>query len=473
MNKKRQTTLGRELLVIIIIAAVLAAFLYMALSTALSSYLESTYGSESYYNAEEKKVLQSLEDYIEQYDVSSDDWYMLTKWADRSPVVYVTVYKDQKLKFISGENSQQDLADLGKESSYEQNIAYQVEFADGKCDVIIYGKYATFYYSLARVISISVPFIVFIVILLYAVKRKLSYINRMAEDVGELINGNWDHKVRIEGRDELAMLARSINDMSAAHNEKIEYINKMYDENREIMTEMSHDLRTPMTPLLVYLGMLRDKRYSNQEEHDQYVLKANEKATQIKHMSDSLFAYFRMTHEESIKTDKCSMNMAFYDQMSAMVDYLTTSGLHIDAKMQEEDVYVRINMDFLSRIFNNIASNIIKYADHNAVVQLHMTVEDGKVVIKFSNIINELADYSSNTGFGVKNIRKMMAQMGADCEIKQVQDTYTTILRFDIVPADEDEDEDEEAGEAGKAGEAEEGPDGASENIQTEKDKES
>ena len=48
-------------------------------------------------NTEDKKVIQSLEDYIDQYGVSSDDWYMLTKWADRSPVIYVTVYKDGKL----------------------------------------------------------------------------------------------------------------------------------------------------------------------------------------------------------------------------------------------------------------------------------------------------------------------------------------------------------------------------------------
>ena len=68
------------------------------------------------------------------------------------------------------------------------------------------------------------------------------------------------------------------------------------------------------------------------------------------------------------------------------------------------------------------------------------------VVLQFSNIINELADYSSSTGFGVKNIRKMMRQMGAECDIKQVQDNYTTTLKFKIVPPDSPDSEDTEKG---------------------------
>lgn len=439
MKDRRTITLGRELLLVVIIAGLLAAFAYTALSSALSGYLDNKFGTESYYRAEDKKVVASLEDYIQQYDVASDDWYMLTKWADRSPVIYVTVYKDGRLRYISGENSQQEISRLRHESSYEQKIAYQVDFKDGSCDVIIYGKYATFYYSLARVIDISVPFLIFILILLYAVKRKLKYINKMAEDVQVLRNGNRDHKLQVAGRDELAVLARSINEMSDAYNKTIDDINRLYDENREIITEMSHDLRTPMTPLLVYLGMLRDGRYADQAEHDEYVLKANQKAAQLKNMSDSMFDYFRLTHDTSVSTDKCSMTMAFYDQMSALADYLTTSGMHIDAGVDARDVYVMVNMDYLSRIFNNIASNIVKYADHNETVQLRMFVDDDKVVLRFSNIINELADYSSSTGFGVKNIKKMMAQMGAECVIRQVQDNYTTVLKFDIVPPDEED----------------------------------
>ncbi|MDD6255701.1 MAG: HAMP domain-containing sensor histidine kinase [Eubacteriales bacterium] len=446
MKEKKQRTLGLELLIVVLAAAVIAAFLYVALSSALSSYLDSTYGSENYYRAEDKKVIQSLEDYIDQYGVSSDDWYMLTKWADRSPVIYVTVYKDGKLKFISGENSRQELSGLSRESSYEKTIAYSVDFKDGACDVIIYGKYSTFYYSLAKVIEISVPFIIFIIIVLYSVKSKIKYINRMAADVKELGAGKRDKRVRIEGNDELALLARSINELNAAYNDKIDYINNMYAENKEILTEMSHDVRTPMTPLLVYLGMLRDKRYTDMSEHDEYVRKANEKAIQLKQMSDGMFSYFTMAHDDSAKTVKYSMNMAFYDQMSALADYLTTSGMHIDAKIQAEDVFVMINTDFVSRIFNNIASNIVKYADHGEVIQLRMFVDYDMVVLQFSNIINELADYSSSTGFGVKNIRKMMRQMGAECDIKQVQDNYTTTLKFKIVPPDSPDSEDTEKG---------------------------
>ena len=433
-NRKFKTTLSRELLFIIVAATIAAFFMSLALSWLTSHFLDSRFATDEYYQAEDAKIISSLESYIKEYKVSSDDWYSLNKWVDANPVTYITIYKEGRLAYLSDLSEQKERSKLEHETSYEQSVAYQVKFMDGECDVIIFGNYASVYYKVAYFIKIVIPFLFFFAVLLTVIRRKVRYIALLDQDVELLKSGEYDHEIHIEGRDELTTLAKSIDQMRNAYNQKIDEINRLFDDNKEFITEMSHDMRTPMTPLLVYLGMLRDKRYENEEEHDNYVLKANEKAVQLKHMSDNMFASLLVNQKEEIKLTVMTMNVAFYDQMSALADYLGTEGFRIDAgDVTPSDARVRVNLDFMARIFNNIMSNILKYADKEEPIRIVMNAEEETVIIRFSNAINELADYSSSTGFGVKNIRKMMVQMNAECVVDQQEDSYSIELRFPVV----------------------------------------
>ncbi len=468
-SKKHRITLSRELLIIIVAAMIAAIFIYVGVSKLTSRYLDSRFATDAYYQAEDAKLISGLEDYIKEYRVSSDDWYSLNKWVDANPVTYITIYKEGRLAYLSDLSEQKERSKLEHETSYEQSVAYHVKFMDGECDVIIFGKYASFYYKAANVIEIVIPFLFFFAVLLTAIRKKVRYIALLDHDVELLKSGQFDHEIHIEGRDELTTLAKSIDQMRNAYNQKIDEINRLFDDNKEFITEMSHDMRTPMTPLLVYLGMLRDKRYENEEEHDNYVLKANEKAVQLKHMSDNMFASLLVNQKEDVQLTGMTMNVAFYDQMSALADYLGTEGFRIDASVIPSDARVRVNLDFMARIFNNIMSNILKYADKEEPICIVMKAEEEEdvVVIRFSNAINELADYSSSTGFGVKNIRKMMVQMNAECLIDQQEDSYAIELRFPVTGEEfqeeetEGEDQKDTADEPEKSADAEtdRGPD--------------
>ena len=455
-SKKHRITLSRELLLVIVAATIAAIFIYAGLSNLTSRYLDSRFQTTEYYLSEDAKIISSLKDYIKEYRVSSDDWYSLNKWVDANPVSYITIYKDGRLAYLSDLSEQKERSRLEHETSYEQSVAYQVKFEDGECDVIIFGNYASIYYSAANVIKISVPFLFFFFVLLTVIRKKVRYIELLDQDVELLRSGQFDHEIHIQGRDELTTLAQSIDQMRKAYNRKLDEINRLFDDNKEFITEMSHDMRTPMTPLLVYLGMLREKRYESEEEHDNYVLKANEKAVQLKHMSDNMFASLLVNQREEIVMTRMNMNVAFYDQMSALADYLGTEGFRIDARnVVLSDADVVVNLDFLARIFNNIMSNILKYADKEKSIFIVMKAEEDEVVIRFSNAINELADYSSSTGFGVKNIQKMMEQMNARCSVDQRSDSYSIELRFPVAEGEcQEEDADgEELQEAAKASE--------------------
>lgn len=448
MKKHFSTSLAAEMGILTAAALIASVLLYIVLSFAGDLLLDNIFDNEKYYRKQDEKMLTNLSEYAASNNVKSDDWYKLNKWVDREDIVSLVIYKGGELSYDSQLDSYYEAETDASESSstssvimiesdYERNKSYKVEFADGEADVIIYGKYSTNYYNVAYILEFVIPCIFFMLIIMTAVSRKIQYLVQLSKEIYMIEGGDLESPITIKGHDEIAMLASSVDSLRKSFIQKLARIMQLQDESKALVTEMSHDLRTPMTPLMIYLGMLREKRYENEEERDSYVEKSYEKASQLKHMSDNMFSYFLMDKNADIPLESLSMRDAFYDQLSSMKGYLTLEGYLIRINMNMEDVNIMINTDFMIRIFDNLVSNILKYADRDHAVILNLFSENGKVILHVSNHINELADHSTSTGFGVKNIKKMMQQMSSECIIHQKEDRYDTFLLFRIISINE------------------------------------
>ena len=438
-------SLAMEMAVVSAFALIASIIFYVILSIATEAALNKMFDTEKYYKKCDEETISSLENYINEYDVRSDDWYMLSKWVKDGNVVTLTVYKDDVLVYDSqmtssysqDEETDEDYSSsisstVMIESDYAMHASYKVNFADGQADVIIYGFYSTNYYRIAYVLEFCFPCLLFIFIILMAVRKKMKYLIQLSEEVHRMENGDLDYPITVQGNDEIAMLAGSVDLLRQSFIQKLAHIMQLQDESKALVTEMSHDLRTPMTPLMIYLGMLREHRYESDEERESYIEKSYEKAAQLKHMSDNMFSYFIMDKNADISLETVSMYDAFYDQLSSMKGYLTIEGYQIQINMNMVDVNIKINGEFMIRIFDNIVSNILKYADRANAVIVNLFHENDKVILHVSNRINELADHSTSTGFGVKNIKKMMQQMSSECIIHQKDDRYDTFLLFRV-----------------------------------------
>lgn len=94
------------------------------------------------------------------------------------------------------------------------------------------------------------------------------------------------------GSDELSSLALSINDMSAAVKQSLDAQNELKKQNYDIVTSISHDIRTPLTSVICYLDMLADGKVQNAEKAAGYLKSARQKAYQIKDLTDNLVCPF-------------------------------------------------------------------------------------------------------------------------------------------------------------------------------------
>lgn len=103
-------------------------------------------------------------------------------------------------------------------------------------------------------------------------------------------------------------------------------------------------------------------------------------------MSDNMFSYFIMDKNADISLETVSMYDAFYDQLSSMKGYLTIEGYEIQINMDMTDVDIKINGEFMIRIFDNLVSNILKYADCSNAVIVNLFNENDKVILHVSTV---------------------------------------------------------------------------------------
>ncbi|MCI8284058.1 MAG: HAMP domain-containing histidine kinase [Firmicutes bacterium] len=438
MPKKRIISLNHELAIVAILAFIIAVMSGVLLGALFNSLLDKHFATDEYYHQQEEKLLENLNTFISEADVTTNDWYKLNTWLERKKIVALRIYKDELLvydsEFYKSKNSAKYENTVPQtENANEKKQAYKVIFEDGEADVIINGMYANVYYKIALVTELLIPCIIFMTIILVAVRKKVNYVIRLCDEVHIMEGGDLDYPITIKGRDELTLLAVSLDEFRMSFIYKLKEIINLQQESKALVTEMSHDMRTPMTPLLIYLGMLREKRYNSEEEMENYIIKSHDKATQLKNMSDNMFSYFLMDKDAVPIPETLNMKTVFYDQLSAMSDYLTESGFIPKVNIELAEVNINVNMDSIARIFDNIVSNILKYAEPSRPIFIKLYSENGKVIFHIGNTINALADYSASTGFGVKNIKKMMSQMSAECIISQKNNSYDTFLLFKIV----------------------------------------
>lgn len=131
----------------------------------------------------------------------------------------------------------------------------------------------------------------FIAIFVVPVNRKLSYIKYITTEVQKLSQKpDSGATVEIRGNDELVELALSINSMCGTK-KKFEHEKELENTKSELITNISHDLRSPLTSIIGYIELIKDHKFKNEVELQDYVEIIDNKSKSLKNLIDELFEY--------------------------------------------------------------------------------------------------------------------------------------------------------------------------------------
>ncbi len=277
--------------------------------------------------------------------------------------------------------------------------------------------------------------VLFLAIFIWGIRRRIVYILQLEEEISHIEQGDLDTKITIDGEDELASLAEKMNDVRLALAERVHSEEKALVANRDLITTISHDLRTPLTSLLLYTQILKAANPEDLPKMIRYLDKIDNCALQIKSLSDSLFEHFTVGARQQERQEEGPFAIVMRDLISNLVATLENSGFRVVATGTAEGADMPVNIQKLDRVIDNILSNMLKYADRTQPIRINATSLGNKWQVRFSNTIAPDFAQQESTGIGIKNMRRLMAALGGTYTEKTTIDgIYISTLIFPIRP---------------------------------------
>ncbi|GAA0785416.1 sensor histidine kinase [Hathewaya limosa] len=253
-------------------------------------------------------------------------------------------------------------------------------------DNSLHGTEVVFYTSESKFFASIVAFVVFIILFLLATKKKIQYIEYISKSLREISKGNLDYKVNIEGKDELAIVAYDINYMEEQIKDKIEKERRAEKTKNELITNVSHDLRTPLTSVMGYIGLVKEGRYENEKQREEYLNIAYNKAEKLKVLIEDLFAFTKMNNKGAqLNKNNIAINELIRQLIVELEPICEEKNIVIDDKMKKSNIMLEVDGDKISRVFENILSNAIKYSSPKEKIEINIEDDEKYCIVSISN----------------------------------------------------------------------------------------
>lgn len=275
--------------------------------------------------------------------------------------------------------------------------------------------------------------------------------------------GNLDFVLEVEGNDEFSQLCQDFEEMRKRLKESTEEKILMDKENKELISNISHDLKTPITAVKGYVEGIMDGVADTPEKMDRYIRTIYNKANEMDRLINELTFYSKIdTNRVPYTFNKIHISDYFEDCVDELSVELESSGVSLTYfNYLEEDAVVIADAEQLKRVINNIVSNSLKYMDKpKGVINIRLRdvgdfiqieIEDnGKGIAQkdLANIFERFyrTDASRNSskggsGIGLSIVKKIMEDHGGQVWARSKEGTGTTMYlalrKYQEVPVHE------------------------------------
>lgn len=279
-------------------------------------------------------------------------------------------------------------------------------------------------------ITLFLSILLFFLTILFFIRRKMKSVLKLEQEILVMSSGDLTHPIPELGGDEIGILARELNSLRNTLNDNIVSEMESRKANQELITALSHDLRTPLTILNGYLEILKLKK--NPAMQDEYVEKALKKAGEIKTLTDWMFEY-ALVPEKSESPEYTWISTDYIqNQLKENADFIRLAGFTVEFCRCSPSIALESDKTMLKRIFSNLFSNIIKYGNKKHPVVITDGISDGKISVTIMNTVKDEPSCADGNHIGLKNVQTMMRLLGGTFNVSRDAEMFCVTLSFNI-----------------------------------------
>jgi signal transduction histidine kinase len=229
----------------------------------------------------------------------------------------------------------------------------------------------------------------FILLIVYMVLfnwPRYRYFDKLILSVEHIAQGNFDDAVPVKQNNEVSILAENMNLLVAELKRSLDEERLTEQTKNELITNVSHDLRTPLTSIIGYLGLIEQDRYRDEVELRHYVQIAFAKAERLNVLIHDLFEYTRMRHDV-IPFRKQAFNLVEMMNQLLVHHHLPLENANMNGRLitNLKQLQVIGDPDKLVRVFENLLMNAISYGKDGGKVDIYIYEQDQAAIVEVVN----------------------------------------------------------------------------------------
>lgn len=466
--KNKFVSLNIKIVLAATVGVFLALFVYFAGGFVKNYVLDKVYLSDEAIAKGAQNVYDDLKAFIDENRIKGTDTEALNGWMRERKYTYLFIYDDYKNYYSAGWWPNEESADMIESLNDEilsESELYEVvpgekpiideedflanyadaqnqivEFADGKYYAYVDVRLGVRFQRIMDVARMVLAYLVLFSVLLIYHSRMLKRIGNLESKIQKISDGNLDYEIRGLHNDELGRLANNVDNMRRSLIKRHKSEKEAWDANVQLITAMSHDIRTPLTSLIGYMDIIESGKYADKEELRRYFYSGKEKALQLKELSDKLFGYFLVfgKSESDRQLERFDASVLLTQIIGEHGAELVSRGYTVkyDGTLPERDILADITG--LRRIFDNVFSNILKYADPDIDVKIFVSASEEAVHVRIANGIPKTKAKIESTRIGLKTCERICAEMKGAFTFSQTEEVFEVKISFPVTEKPEE-----------------------------------
>lgn len=283
----------------------------------------------------------------------------------------------------------------------------------------------------------------------FVIRRVKAQINGMLDALEDIKAGNGNRRILSATDEFTASIAYEVNDIVSSYEKELSSFRQAEEVNKQLMTSLSHDVRTPLTTLIGYLDAAH-KGIVTGKDKDEYVEIARRKAHDLKEYIDVLFDWFKLNSDEFVLLiDPVEAVELTRNILIDWIPIFEDKQIDYSIDIPEQPFRVRLDPDAYMRVLNNLIQNVIVHS-HADKINISLSNQDGnmKIVVADNGVGIEKDDLKhiferlykcdkgrseKGSGLGLSIVHQLVEKMNGTITAESTPGNGTMFALYDCV----------------------------------------